>query len=171
MFIKIIGSAFVIFAAIKIGLNINERQKRRILALEEIIDMLENFKIRFEYEQITVLRLLDELSNSDKRFVRDFASTCLCEIKRGGSFNNAWGIAAVDLYNESGVSRDTLNKLKDFASNLGKTALDGQLSLIEFYIVEFKKALDIEAEKMYKNSKINLSCSVFGGLIFVIILL
>lgn len=171
MFTKIIGSVLIISVAIKIGLSINEKQKRRILALEEIIDMLKTFKIRFEYEQTTVLRLLEELSNNDKMFIKDFASTCLHEIKKGNCFNNAWRIALNDLYDLSGLSRDTLDKLKDFASNLGKTALEGQLSLIEFYIAEFKKILNIETEKMSKNSKINLSCSIFGGLIFVIILL
>ena len=139
MIFKIIGSFFIIIASIKIGINLNQKQKKKITAIEEIIEMLENFKIRFEYEQITVLKLLEEFSAKGKNLIKNFSSICLNEIKKGRSFNNAWEIAVTNLSKQSGITSETENKLKDFASNLGKTALDGQLSIINFYILELKK--------------------------------
>jgi len=171
MLFKIIGSIFIIVASIKIGLYINDKQKNKITCLEEIIEMLENFKIKFEYEQITVLKILEETSVNGKNLMKFFSIQCLNEIRKGENFNSAWNIAVSDLSHRTGIAIETQNKIKDFALNLGKTALEGQLSLIEFYILEFKNDLVNEREKMNKNSKINLSCSLFGGLIFVIFLL
>ncbi len=171
MFLKIIGSFFIIIASVKIGLSINDKQKRKITAIEEVIEMLETFKIRFEYEQITVLKLIEDFSINGKSLIKNFSSVCLNEIKKGKKFNYAWDSAVSDFSDTSGITLETQNKIKDFASNLGKTALDGQLSIINFYILELKNDLAQEREKLTQSSKINLSCSIFGGLVFVIFLL
>ncbi len=171
MIFKFLGSIFVFLTSIHIGLSLKNRIKVKISALKEMVGMLETFKLRFEYEQITITKLLEYLSEDKNKETGVFADLCLNELKNGESIKNAWKKAARDFSNRNGIGEASEKKLIDFADNLGNTALNGQLSSIDLYITEFEKDIKLAEKELNENGKVLMSCSVFGGLVLIIILL
>ena len=61
--------------------RLKNRIKIKISALKEIVGMLETFKLRFEYEQITITKLLEYLSRDKNKETGIFADSCLRNLK------------------------------------------------------------------------------------------
>ena len=166
--LKLIGCSLIISAAALFGLNKINTFKKRVNGLKYMIELLSALKIKINYESSAVPVILKELTNKAQNTY--FLKSCIELLNKGKSLNYAWNKSVDDYSSNYHLSKKDVQILKDFSIGLGESDVEGQITNIQLYIELINKNLKEAEEKLSENSRISISCSIFGGLILSILL-
>ena len=165
MILKLIGGVFVISACVLYALNYINCQKKRIEALNNIIDFLYSLEIMLKYQLLSIPEAFNLYVNTNNF---ELISICNNLLKHNYTLKDAWNKSILKSKNMLCLNQSDINLLKDFSLKLGDTDLEGQLTNIELYKTRFKSVLEDSQSKLKENTKLALSLSFFAGLVITI---
>ena len=169
MMIKFLGCVLVFICSVKIGSSLCNKTRKRVLALRSFKEMFEIFKIKFEYEYITIPRLMDEMKNGKNQIICDFSKNCSENLKRRMNLKESWDKACRDVSKVYFLNQDDLMIIMGFSQNFGETALSGQITQIESYISRFNKIISESEKEQIQKNKVTMTCTTFAGLILILV--
>lgn len=167
--LKILGCLLIILSSVFCASNYCTNLKKRISGLSFFIRLLELFKIKIEYEQSTVLQIIDGLVDECDTF--GFLEDCSKNISTGLSLKSAWEKSLNDKGNELGLTKDDASLLRKFCNELGETDLEGQISNISLYVQLLNKKLTDLENTVKDKSRVAINTGFFTGLIVSILLI
>lgn len=139
-----------------LGFRLSDNIRKKIRICEELSNVCDEILLDLNFKVTPVLTLFENCVSSGRYAHLDFLSSediqTLSEIK-------------------SQLSRDENSELAYFLFHLGKTDLKSQKSLVSAFKDYIVRAKLKYIEEYNKNSKIYITFSVFGSVVFSIILL
>jgi len=169
MIIKIFGTILVVTSFLVIGIEYNKAINKRIVALNEMIELLSALKIKINYEYSSIPEILRDIYSANRENM--FLMNCIYFLDDGEGLKNAWNHAVEKYAKQFFLTKKDTSILYDFSIGLGDSDVNGQITNILLYIDMLKASKKIAEAEVKDKSRVSLSLSVFSGLIFVIILI
>ncbi len=169
--IKLFGCLLIVSSSVCIGISYINTLKKRVNGISIMIELLSALKIKINYEFSALPDLLTQMQKKATDSELILLNECVSCLKRGADLKSAWN-AGIGMFSEQmHLTKKDTEVLNEFAICLGDSDISGQISNIQLYTEMLKKNLS-EAEGVLKEkSKVTLSCSLFGGLIFFVLLI
>lgn len=169
--VKFLGCSLIVAASIIAGLSYTGVLRKRIKGISFMIELLSALKIKISYEFSAIPELLKEMQCKDKQEGGIFLINCLQYLDGGKDLKSAWNMSVDKFSQEMFLAKKDTDVLKDFSVGLGDSDVNGQITNISLYLEMLKTNLT-EAENILKEkSRVTLSCSIFGSLLFSILLI
>ncbi len=169
--IKLLGCMMMVGASVFIGLNYIRNLRVRVNGLRAMIEFLSTVRIKISYELSALPELIRELREKSSYPVSDFLDECIIHLDGGSDLKDAWRLAVNKFSKQMNLSKSDISILNEFSAGLGDSDLSGQIANIQLYTEMLEKNL-LESENILKEkSKVTLSCSLFGSLIILVLLI
>ena len=169
--IKLLGCLMIVGASVFIALNYIGNLRIRVLGIRSMIELLSYIKIKISYELLPLPILIQEFREKNGYPISDFLDECNAHLNNGRSLKDAWLLAVNSYSSQMCFTREDTSILKEFATELGESDLNGQITNIQLYTEMLEKNL-LESEHILKEKrKVTLSCSLFGSLIVLVLLI
>ena len=169
--IKLLGCLMIVGASVFVALNYIRNLGVRVVGIRAMIELLASIKIKISYELLPLPELIKELKEKSSYPISDFLDECILHLNDNKSLKNAWLLAANKYSSQMCFTKEDTSILNEFAAGLGDSDLSGQIANIQLYTEMLEKNL-IESENILKEkSKVTLSCSLFGSLVILVLLI
>ena len=169
--IKLLGCLMIASSCLFVGLDYIKNLRVRVRGITAMIELLSTLKIKINYEHSVLPKLLRELRQKCAYPNTVFLDECILNLDSGKDFKDAWILAAETYSNQMQLSKTDTEILKGVSIGLGDSDVSGQISNIQLYTEMLEKNL-LESEKTLKEkTKVTLSCSLFGSLVVLVLLI
>ena len=166
-FIKVFILFLIFYSSLKVGKVIAKKYYNRVTELKEMNNALNMFltKIRFTYESVP--ESFSEIGNNIKGTIGGILKKASDKMKNM-SAGEAWEQAIEE--NETSLTDEDKNVIKNLGRMLGKTDLEGQVSEIKLVLNFLNTQINIAEKEKQKNEKLYKTLGGVIGLVIVIIL-
>ncbi len=169
--IKLLGCFMIVGASVFIGLNYIRSLRVRVAGIRAMIELLTSIKIKINYELSALPKLIKELKDKSSYPICDFLDECVLQLNDNNGLKEAWILSVNKFSKQMNLTNADTSVLYEFSAGLGDSDLSGQIANIQLYTEMLEKNL-FEAENILKEkSKVTLSCSLFGSLIILVLLI
>ncbi len=158
---------FIICGAVG-GFTLSDKLRLRRDASREIFDVLQRISVLIRYKKMDMYEIVREIK-SDMSFKNiDFISRLPDYYEPGTDFYNLWEDS---LQHDSNIASDERNCLISFGRALGKTDIEGQLSMIESACEMIKDIQKCRNDEYLQKSKLYKSVGILLGTMTGIIII
>ncbi len=169
--IRLLGCLMIAASCLFVGLGYIKNLKVRVSGITAMIELMSALKIKINYEHTSLPKLLKELRQKCAYPITLFLDECILNLDRGKDFKDAWILSAETYSSQMKLSRTDTDILKGVSIGLGDSDVNGQICNIQLYTEMLEKNL-LESENILKEkTKVTLSCSLFGSLIVLVLLI
>ena len=169
--IKLLGCLMVAGASVLMALNYIKNLRVRVKGLRAMIEFFTVIRIKINYELSSIPELIRGLKEKSSYPISAFLSECVSHLDEGKELKEAWHLGIKSFSRQMCLTNSDTSMLSEFSAGLGDSDLSGQIANIQLYTEMLEKNLQ-EAEKILKEkSKVTLSCSLFGSLIILVLLI
>ncbi|MBQ8868522.1 MAG: stage III sporulation protein AB [Oscillospiraceae bacterium] len=169
--IRLLGCLLIMFSSVCIGLNYINMLRKRVGGISAMIELLSALKIKISYEFSALPELLMQMQKNATDTEVIFLNECVTSLKRGDDLKSAWCAGVSRVSEQMHLTKSDTDILNEFSICLGDSDVSGQISNIQLYTEMLKKNLRDAEGILKEKSKVTLSCSLFGGLIFFVLLI
>lgn len=169
--IKFLGCLLIVFSSVFAGLSYIKKLRKRANGITAMIELLSVLKIKINYDYSPLPEILKQMHQSCVYPISIFLDECVLSLNQGDDLKAAWTNGVNKFSEQMNLTKGDTNILSEFSVCLGDSDINGQISNIQLYTEMLRNSLS-EAEVILKEkSKVTLSCSLFGGLIFIVMLI
>lgn len=169
--IKLLGCLLIVTSSVCIGLNYINTLRKRVSGISAMIELLSALKIKINYEFSVLPELLMQMQKKATDTESIFLNECVASLKRGDDLKSAWYAGVSRFSEQMHLIKSDTDILYEFSICLGDSDVSGQISNIQLYTEMLRKNLHDAEDILKEKSKVTLSCSLFGGLIFFVLLI
>lgn len=166
--IRFLGIAFIFMASAFVGIYLSDnikRKKERLVTIGKILSEISELIRCYSFTLSEISAKLSENNDfAQLRFIKSLSE----EIKKNSSFPDAWKKAVED---DNALSNEEKKLLYEVGMALGTTDIEGQVSALEFFILQAEKMAEEENERYKVKGKMYRSLgAVFGAMIGILII-
>ncbi|MBQ7799547.1 MAG: stage III sporulation protein AB [Oscillospiraceae bacterium] len=169
--LKLAGCLLIVASSVYAALSHIKSLRKRAQGITAMVELLSAMKIKINYEFTSLPELLKSLRLNSTYPISLFLDECVMNLNQGENLKSAWKKSVDRFSDKMNLTQGDINILSEFSLSLGDSDVGGQISNIQLYTEMLRKNLS-DAESIIKDkSRITLSCSLFGGLIFLVLLI
>lgn len=168
--IKLIGILLIILLGWMVGCELRSRLKARY----ELICSIDNFCCRMvsmvRFEKLPLDRIISRIIHgaSDKT---EFIKTCAGRIEAGDHFHSAWDYTVSNSRDLKVLKPDEREDLRRLGRSLGRSDIDGEISLIEGYRNRINPLREAAMEEFKNKGRAVQNCCLLAGIFLAIVIL
>lgn len=166
---KLIGIAIIITASALIGNNYAEALSKRTSTLKAMEYMLEEIELLIRFRSADVYEIIDSLQRSPQLKNLKFIKYAVEHLGDNVPFDCLWE-KAIDEYNENFLKAEDIELLKSIGKEIGKSDLEGQISIIELKKNELSALIRRSEEEYTGKAGMYRSIGILGGALVSILL-
>lgn len=161
MIIKIIGIAIVFLSCAMAGIAKAMKLSYRVKFLENYLEFVIYVKTQIKYSHMDIVSIIKNYNN-DNEDIHNMISTCLNEINRGKSFDNAWKIASEKCLNDL-LCYDDISIISSFSNALGKSDIEGQQNHCLLNEENIRNRIKMARNDNEKKNKLYIGMGILVG--------
>lgn len=158
LLIKLIGAVLLIASSFSVGLSMSKSLYRRKSFIESFIVFIDSLATHIRYNSDDIFKLVSMCANSEELKSFEFFSKPHTE-----PFDKLWSKSVLTIPRAYALTKEDIDLLLQFGSQLGKTDIDGQLKHIKLYKEFFKKQLENAEDAIVKKSRLYKTMGLFAG--------
>ncbi len=168
MNIKILGLFIVVISCFLVGVSVYEKYYRRTVFLKDYIDLIIYLKNEINYTQNQIYSILAGYQKNTQ--LNLYISRLLKHLK-SNSLEYSWIKTFEGSSEETGISKDEENIIKEFGNELCSKDLEMQINILNYHIqkltIHLNEAIEIKKSKGKLPIILGLGVGLFIAIIFI----
>lgn len=159
--IKLVGIILIVFTGAGIGIFASEKLKQQLCSCKLLIEMFNSISVMIRYRAMDFYEVSKELKENISLSKLEFISQLPESYNGTNSFSDEWHKA---VESDSQIGFEEKEILHSFASNIGTSDIEGQLSELELVSCRLKAVEEKRKEDYIRKGKLYRSVGVLAGI-------
>ena len=174
MFIKLTGALAITVSSFLIGYYINNKSKRHIVELKNLVLCMNIFESEVRYNVCDIISAVDKLEDyascHNKVIFNDFLHNA--SNSNGEQLSVVWNKSVNDVKRKNSLcySDDEISDILNFGKILGSGDCETQLKNIQSFADALNKRIEYEEMRLSENGQLLPKLGIYAGLLIVVFL-
>ena len=164
---KIAGILLIILLGWLVGRELKCRIKARHILLCEIDMLCDRMIALMRFERLPLDRIIHRMKGKSAGFIR----MCADKIESGSDFHAAWEYSTNHSPDLRCLKPEEREDLRGLGQSLGRSDLEGEISLIEGYRSRLAPLREAAAEEIKTKGRALQSCCLLAGIFLAIVMI
>lgn len=173
MFLKIIGSLFLMFSAASIGFLKAEELNERVKRLQEFKRMIMLLQGELRFHRAALTEAFESVSERVEEpfsaFLKETATKL--ELRESGGFDEVWNEMSKKLLHGEGFWKEDEQLLEILRSSLGYLDLTMQTETLNLAIIQTEDAIKFAREQQASRGKLYRTMGVSVGALLILLII
>ena len=164
---KMIGSVMIIVACTAMGFQKGRELQMHLKELEELKKIFTLIQSELQYTRAPFTEIFLKISKKTERMHQKWLSHLAKELEKceGGTLQDVWQVSICECLQESKLTKEELEDLKQVGKNLG------YMETLDLYQEQLELSIQKTREELKNKKKLYQSMGIMTGIFLVIVLL